>query len=128
MSHQPSTTDKVKDAASSAYESLVNTVSPVSENQGKYDPDKDKSNFAKDSHGNIFKKGDYKDKLNEAARGSPPQAEEGYVEKGTLYNILIPTLTKEARRIGLPGMVIETGAANDISALLYSRCQLIKTI
>ena len=108
MSNQPSTIDNIKNTASSAYESLASTVPPASENQEKYDPDKDKSNFAKDSRGNIFKKGDYKDKLNEAAQRSPPQAKEGYVEKGTLSNLLIPTLSKEAKRIGVPESATET--------------------
>lgn len=82
MSHQPSTVDNIKDTANSAYETVTNTVAPAA--KGDYDPDKDKTNFKKGAHGNTVKKGDLKDKLNEAALGGPPEREESYVEKGML--------------------------------------------
>ncbi len=83
MSHQPSTVDNIKEGASSAYESVANTVNPPTKD-GEYDPMQDKANFKKDSHGNTMEKGSLKDKLNEAAHGGPPQKEESFVEKGTL--------------------------------------------
>lgn len=80
MSHQPSTTEKIQNTASSAYESAADTISATVADQD-YDPDLDKANFKKDAHGNIAKKGDFKDKLNEAAHGRPV-TEENYIEKG----------------------------------------------
>jgi hypothetical protein len=82
MSRQPSTTESLKDTASSAYETIANTVAPESKKPG-YDPDKDTANFKKDAHGNTVKKGDYKDKLNQAAMGKGD--EESYVEKGRFH-------------------------------------------
>ena len=63
-------------------ESVSSTASASDPN---YNPDKDKNNFAKDDHGNTFKKGDYKDQLNQAAHGGPnngPEKQEGYLDKG----------------------------------------------
>jgi hypothetical protein len=40
MSHQPSTTESLKDKASSAYETVANTIAPESK-KPDYDPDKD---------------------------------------------------------------------------------------
>ena len=46
----------------------------------------DLSNFSTDAHGNTFKKGDFKDKLNQAATNGglnqPPSSGEGVVDKG----------------------------------------------
>ncbi|KAA8574940.1 hypothetical protein EYC84_004175 [Monilinia fructicola] len=81
MSSQPSTIDSLKSTASSAYETVANSVSATSQN-GEYDPDQDKNFVGKDSHGNKFRKGDYKDKLNQAALGGPPEKEESLTEKG----------------------------------------------
>ena len=71
MSSQPSTIDNVKDSATSTYSSLADgATTSSSQNQNpNYDPNADSSNFSKDAHGNTFKKGDYKDQLNQAATG-----------------------------------------------------------
>lgn len=82
MSHQPSTTDNIKNTANSAYESVINTVTP-SNDKSNYNPDQDKANFKKDAHGNTVKKGDFKDQLNDAAFGGPKEPEPTYIEKGT---------------------------------------------
>jgi hypothetical protein len=84
MSSQPSTSEKIKQTANSAIDSVSSTASAADPN---YDPNKDKNNFAKDDLGNKFKKGDYKDQLNQAAHGGPKTEEEkpqGYLEKGNL--------------------------------------------
>jgi hypothetical protein len=87
MSSQPSTGEKIKQSANSAIESVSSTASATDPN---YDPNKDKNNFAKDDHGNTFKKGDYKDQLNQAAHGNlngePEKKEESYLEKGGSSN------------------------------------------
>lgn len=80
MSRPTSISEKIQDTASSAYESAANTISATVANQN-YDPDLDNANFKKDAHGNIAKKGDFKDKLDEAAHGRPVK-EENYIEKG----------------------------------------------
>ena len=49
MSHQPSAIDQIKSTNNSAYETVTNKIGPTEE--GEYDPDKDKSNFKKDAHG-----------------------------------------------------------------------------
>ncbi|KAF4625261.1 hypothetical protein G7Y89_g12908 [Cudoniella acicularis] len=90
MSHQPSTAESLKNSASNAYSAVVNTVVPSSSSQNTgedYDPNKNAANFAKDTHGNTFKKGDYKDQLNQAAHGGTKQPEKGesYVEKGMVF-------------------------------------------
>lgn len=81
MSNQPSQLDQTKDAISSAAGTVAQKFQPTDPN---YDPDKDPANFKKDAHGNVLKKGDYKDQLNSAAF---PQTEtekaEGLLEKGT---------------------------------------------
>ena len=82
MSHQPSAIDNIKSTTSSAYETVTSTINPTE--QGEYDPDKDKSDFKRDAHGNTVKKGDLKDKVNDAALGGPLEKEESFVEKGTL--------------------------------------------
>ncbi|KAE9366142.1 hypothetical protein N431DRAFT_549121 [Stipitochalara longipes BDJ] len=89
MSHQPSAIDTIKRTTNSAYETVTNTVAPTE--QSEYNPDKDKTNFKKDAHGNTVKKGDLKDKLNEAAFGGPPEKEESYVDKVRSY---IPVVSK----------------------------------
>ena len=79
MSSQPSTVESLKNTAASAADTVSNTLSSEDPN---YDPNKDKNNFAKDAHGNIHKKGDFKDQLNVAANGGPKKPEESYIEKG----------------------------------------------
>lgn len=82
MSHQSSATESLKNKAESVVESVQNTVAPPQADPN-YNENKDINNFAKDAHGNTFKKGDYKDQLNQAAHGGPkPDREEEYVEKG----------------------------------------------
>jgi hypothetical protein len=83
MSHQPSTTDNIKNTANSAYESIANTVTPSNEKED-YEPDQDKTNFKEDVHGNTVKKGDFKDQLNDAAFGGSKEPERSYVEKGAV--------------------------------------------
>jgi len=81
MSHQPSTIDTIKDSAASAYETVTKKFTA----QEPSDPSQDPSNYAKDAHGNPFRKGDFKDQLNAAATGTKPKGEEGgdgLVEKG----------------------------------------------
>jgi len=56
MSHQPSTVDTIKGTANSAYLNVANTVNSTFNDN--YDPDKDKTNFKKDFHGNVVKRGD----------------------------------------------------------------------
>ncbi|TGO65460.1 hypothetical protein BCON_0002g00420 [Botryotinia convoluta] len=75
MSSQPSTIDQLKNTASSAYETVANSVSAISKD-GVYDPDQDKNMAGKDAHGNKFRKGDFKDKLNQAACGGQLEKEE----------------------------------------------------
>jgi hypothetical protein len=82
MFHQSSTVDNIKSTANSAYETVTDTIAPTT--QGGYDPDKDETNFGKDIHRNTIKKGDLKDKLNEAALSGPRKVEESYVGKGAL--------------------------------------------
>jgi hypothetical protein len=82
MSHQPSAIDNIKSTTSSAYETVTSTINQTE--QGEYDPDKEKSNFKRDVHGNTVKKGDLKDKLNNAALGGPPEKEESFFETGAL--------------------------------------------
>jgi len=82
MSHQRSTVESLKNTANSAYETVANTFAPESKKPG-CDPDQDAGNFKKDVHGNTVKKGDYKDKLNDAAMGKGD--EESYVEKGRSF-------------------------------------------
>lgn len=85
MSSQNSTAEDIREKASSAYDTMANTIAPTSQNEGSYDPSQDKNNFAKDTHGNTFRKGDFKDQLNEAANGGQNQEsarQEGIVDKG----------------------------------------------
>ena len=84
MSHRSSAVDNLRSTANSAYETVANTVAPAE--QGKYNPDQDKTNFKKDAHGNTVKNDDLKDKSNEAALGGPLEKEESYVEKGALIS------------------------------------------
>jgi len=86
MSHQPSTTEQLKNTASSTYDTVASRIAPEEKNPG-YDPDKDTQNFKKDEHGNTVKKGGYKDKLNEAAMGGETN-EEGLVDKGSVSPII----------------------------------------
>ncbi|KAM3080049.1 hypothetical protein ACMFMF_003462 [Clarireedia jacksonii] len=79
MSSQQSTLESVRDTASSAIETITNAVSTTP--AGNQAP-KEEDEVGKDSHGNKFKKGDFKDKLNEAAHGGPPQKEPSLMEKG----------------------------------------------
>jgi hypothetical protein len=87
MSSQPSTGEKIKQSANSAIDSVSSTASAT---DPSYNPDKDKNNFAKDDHGNTFKKGDYKDQLNQAAHGKlngePEKPQESYLEKCKALN------------------------------------------
>jgi hypothetical protein len=81
MSTKPSVLDTLKDTASTAARTVSDAVKPAEPN---YDPNKDKTNFTKDVHGNTMRKGDYKDQLSEAAMGGgPPRKEDGVFEKGT---------------------------------------------
>ncbi|EDN95995.1 predicted protein [Sclerotinia sclerotiorum 1980 UF-70] len=80
MSSSLSTVDSLKNTASSAYETVANSLSATSKN-GEYDPAQDKNNVGKDAHGNKFRKGDFKDQLNQAAYGGPPEKEESFTEK-----------------------------------------------
>ncbi|KAE8452470.1 hypothetical protein EG329_000372 [Mollisiaceae sp. DMI_Dod_QoI] len=82
MSNQPSTVDNIKSTVNLAYESVTNTITSRTDEQGDYDSNNDRANFKKDAHGNTVKKGDLKDKLNEAAFGGPKEPEQTYVEKG----------------------------------------------
>ncbi|RAL59919.1 hypothetical protein DID88_000545 [Monilinia fructigena] len=99
MSSQPSTINSLKSTASSAYETVANSVSATSRN-GEYDPDQDKNFVGKDSHGNKFRKGDYKDKLNQAAFGGPPEKEESLTEKALSWIPGISTLQKSTLEQG----------------------------
>ncbi|KAG9235109.1 hypothetical protein BJ875DRAFT_459992 [Amylocarpus encephaloides] len=78
MSSQPSTIDDLKNTAAAAADKVSNSLSASDPN---YDENKDKNNFSRDTEGNVFKKGDYKHQLNEAAHGGPKKPEESYVEK-----------------------------------------------
>lgn len=83
MSSQPSTTESIRDSAKSTYESVANAATSSTQDKTNYDPNADPLNFSKDAHGNTFKKGDYKDQLNQAAnaeREEPPAP--GFVDKG----------------------------------------------
>lgn len=83
MSSQPSTVESIKNSANSTYESVANAASLSAQDKTNYDPNADPSNFSKDAHGNTFKKGDYKDQLNQAAiaeKKEPPAG--GVVDKG----------------------------------------------
>ncbi|CAG8982151.1 hypothetical protein HYALB_00003243 [Hymenoscyphus albidus] len=75
MSHQPSTLDQIKTTAANTATSLQNTLNK--ETNPSYNPNHDPENFAKDSMGNRFMKGDMKDALNEAALGKPRSGGEG---------------------------------------------------
>ncbi|PQE33996.1 hypothetical protein CJF32_00002831 [Rutstroemia sp. NJR-2017a WRK4] len=79
MSSQQSTLESVRDTASSTIETVANAVSTTPAGDGA---PKEEDKVGKDSHGNKFKKGDFKDKLNEAAHGGPPQKEPSFTEKG----------------------------------------------
>ena len=81
MSSQPSTLESLKDTAFSAYETVANGVTATSQ-KGEGDPEQGKNNIGKDAHGNKFRKGDFKDQLNQAACGGPPEKEESFTEKG----------------------------------------------
>jgi len=90
MSSQPSTLDQVKDKASNAYESVSNTISSTEQKANPaehYNEDKDPANFTKDFPGNVVKKGDFKDKLNEAAVGGPEEPKESFVEKSMFIQL-----------------------------------------
>ncbi|KAB8304309.1 hypothetical protein EYC80_003719 [Monilinia laxa] len=106
MSSQPSTIDNLKSTASSAYETVANSVSATSQN-GKYDPDQDKNLVGKDSHGNKFRKGDYKDKLNQAAFGGPPEKEESLTEKALSWIPGISTLQKSTLEQGPEDRIVK---------------------
>lgn len=81
MSSQPSTIDSIKNTASSAYDTIANGVAATSQDS-EHHPDQDENHVGKDVHGNKFRKGDFKDKLNQAAGGGPPEKEESFTEKG----------------------------------------------
>ncbi|TVY33171.1 hypothetical protein LSUB1_G008390 [Lachnellula subtilissima] len=100
MSHQPSTTEQLKNTATSTYNDVTSKIAPEEKKPG-YDPDKDTRNFKKDEHGNTVKKGDYKDKLNEAAMGRETN-EEGLVEKVCSYIPGVSTLQQAAFEQGPP--------------------------
>ncbi|APA09403.1 hypothetical protein sscle_05g041730 [Sclerotinia sclerotiorum 1980 UF-70] len=93
MSSSLSTVDSLKNTASSAYETVANSLSATSKN-GEYDPAQDKNNVGKDAHGNKFRKGDFKDQLNQAAYGGPPEKEESFTEKALSWMPGISTLQK----------------------------------
>ncbi|KAJ8065988.1 hypothetical protein OCU04_005085 [Sclerotinia nivalis] len=93
MASSPSTIDSLKNTASSTYETIANSLSTTSKN-GEYDPDQDKNNVGKDAHGNKFRKGDFKDQLNRAAYGGPPEKEESFTEKALSWIPGISTLQK----------------------------------
>ncbi|KAI9648143.1 hypothetical protein NHQ30_002775 [Ciborinia camelliae] len=99
MSSQPSTLDSIKNTASSAYETVANSVSATSPN-GEYDRDPDKNKVGKDAHGNRFRKGDFKDKLNQAAYGGPPEKKESWTEKALSWIPGISTLPKSTLERG----------------------------
>ncbi|KAM3075587.1 hypothetical protein ACMFMG_007724 [Clarireedia jacksonii] len=86
MSSQQSTLESVRDTASSAIETITNAVSTTP--AGNQAP-KEEDEVGKDSHGNKFKKGDFKDKLNEAAHGGPPQKEPSLMEKGRQFRFAV---------------------------------------
>ncbi|TVY36329.1 hypothetical protein LOCC1_G007916 [Lachnellula occidentalis] len=100
MSHQPSTTSQLKNTASSTYHTVASKITPDDKKPG-YDPNKDTRNFTKDAHGNTVKKGDYKDKLNEAAMGRDTN-EVGLVEKVCSYIPGVSTLQQAAFEQGPP--------------------------
>jgi hypothetical protein len=86
MSSQQSTLESVRDTASSTIETVANAVSTTP--AGNEAP-KEEDKVGKDSHGNKFKKGDFKDKLNEAAHGGPPQKEPSFTEKGRQFMLVV---------------------------------------
>ncbi|QSZ37551.1 hypothetical protein DSL72_008649 [Monilinia vaccinii-corymbosi] len=104
MSSEPSTLDNLKNTASSACNAVANSVSATSQD-AEDDPGQDKNNVGKDVHGNKFKTGDYKDKLNRAALGGPPEKEESLTEKALSW---IPGITKSTLEQGP-----EDGTAKD---------------
>jgi hypothetical protein len=87
MSSQNTTAESIKETTDSAIDSMSKTISSTSQNGAYDDPGQDKNDVAKDIHGNVFKKGDFKDQLNQAAtgglRGEDGSNEDGgVVEKG----------------------------------------------
>ncbi|TAQ87865.1 hypothetical protein B7494_g3829 [Chlorociboria aeruginascens] len=84
MSSQPNTTEKIKEFASNATNTLADTISPPHK-RPSYDASKDETNFEKDDHGNVYRKGDYKHQLSEAAKGGPIPQEASYMEKVSSY-------------------------------------------
>ncbi|ESZ97285.1 hypothetical protein SBOR_2313 [Sclerotinia borealis F-4128] len=99
MSSQPSTIDSLKNTVSSVYETVANSVSATSQNDG-YDPNQDKNQIGKDAHGNKFRKGDFKDKLNQAARSGRPEKEESSTEKALSWTPDMGTLQKSTMEQG----------------------------
>lgn len=73
MSHQPSTLDNVRNAASSATHAVADSLdtSSSSESLGSGANSREsteiKGGYAKDALGNVSEKGSYKDQLNKAA-------------------------------------------------------------
>ena len=79
MSHQPSTVDNIKSGATEAY----NAVTSAAEGEGLGR----KKTANTDDQGQVFKKGSFKDQLNQAAQGSGRTEDDvkeqpGYLEKG----------------------------------------------
>jgi len=83
MSYQPSTTDTIKDSISTAYATVSETVLPSSSTPASDSNDRESRSrqqrngeeergLKEDYQGQECRKGDYKDQLNEAARGDSP--------------------------------------------------------
>jgi len=106
MSSQPSSTlDQVKDKASNVYDSVSNTVSSTEQKANpseNYNGDKHPASFKKDFHGNVVQKGDFKDKLNEAALRGPEEPKESFVEKALSYVPGVKELQKQVYGQGEP--------------------------
>jgi flagellar hook assembly protein FlgD len=98
MSHQPSTMDNVRSAASAATHAVAETIDPEAKVSGA----KDKDSSAKDSQGQTIDKGSYKDQLNDAAYGNlePKKEDETMVEKGTIVGAPWAIVTSRSGLIG----------------------------
>jgi len=70
MSHQPSTTEQLKEKAQTAYDTIARTVAPSSteaSGKDKSGAEAKRREFTKDSQGQTCQRGDYQDQLSQAA-------------------------------------------------------------
>lgn len=90
MSHQPSTTEQLKEKAQTAYDTIARTVAPSSteaSGKDKSGAEAKRREFTKDSQGQTCQRGDYQDQLSQAAESKSEleKDEDSLFGKGLFY-------------------------------------------